>query len=180
MGRNTEEFLAWGTVFGSRGLRGELKVGFLGPDGPILKLQGLTVWFRRAAGNVPAGHRVKGTEALPQGLLLRLEDVDSLEAARPLIGSEVLVRKTDLPPPPEGSYYWFQIEGMAVFDRRNGAIGLLEDIFVTAAHPVYVVHGDRGEVMIPAVEQFVIEVDLDQRKMVVDLPEGLIPEPDEV
>ena len=56
----------------------------------------------------------------------------------------------------------------------------VEEVFTTAAHDIYVVRGRYGEVLIPAVAEFVVEIDRDGRRMTVDLPEGLVPENDEV
>jgi 16S rRNA processing protein RimM len=61
-----------------------------------------------------------------------------------------------------------------------GELGTLDDLFTTAAHDIYVVNGRFGEVLIPAVDEFVVEVDLPGRRMSVDLPEGLVRESDEV
>ena len=52
-------------------------------------------------------------------------------------------------------------------------------MFTTAAHDVYEVHGSFGEVLIPVVDAFVLEVDHAGKRIQVDLPEGLIPESDE-
>ncbi len=49
-------------------------------------------------------------------------------------------------------------------------------MFTTAAHDVYVVKGGYGEVLIPAVGQFIEEINLEERRMLVDLPDGLIPQ----
>jgi 16S rRNA processing protein RimM len=53
-------------------------------------------------------------------------------------------------------------------------------MFSTAAHDIYVIRGRYGEVLIPAVEEFIVEIDRDGRRMLVDLPEGLVPEKDEI
>ena len=55
-------------------------------------------------------------------------------------------------------------------------LGQLDQMFTTAAHDTYVVKGALGEIMIPVVEQFVLEIDLQQRVVNVDLPDGLIPD----
>jgi len=180
MKQESDAFLTWGLVAGTRGLRGELKVRFIGPDGPDLRLRSLTLWFRKPGEADSVPHRVDGEEPYRQGLLLRLDKVGTQEAAQALVGCEVSVRTADLPVLPEGRPYWFQMEGIEVWDRHHGAIGRLKDLFTTAAHPIYVVAGPFGEVLIPAVEKFILEVDLDRRRMDVDLPAGLVPEPDEI
>jgi 16S rRNA processing protein RimM len=53
-------------------------------------------------------------------------------------------------------------------------LGILSDILATGAHDVYVVKGDRGEILVPAVEQMVKEIDLEKGVIKVDLPPGLV------
>jgi 16S rRNA processing protein RimM len=90
------------------------------------------------------------------------------------------MRYGDLPDLADDEFYWFEIEGLTVVDRTRGEIGILEDMFSTAAHDIYVVRGRLGEILIPAVDEFVLGVDQEERRMTVDLPEGLVPDTDEV
>jgi 16S rRNA processing protein RimM len=76
----------------------------------------------------------------------------------------------------DDEYYWSQLKGLAVIDRQRGPIGCLQQIFSTAAHDTYVVKGALGEIMIPAVKQFILEVNLQEQVVMVDLPDGLVPE----
>lgn len=109
-------------------------------------------------------------------VVLHLEGLDDFNAVQPLIGCEVAVRREDIPALPEGQYYWHQLKGLTALDRRFGTIGLLDDMFTTAAHDIYVVVGSYGEVLIPAVEVFLVEVDLEKQCVLFDLPEGLVQE----
>ena len=73
-----------------------------------------------------------------------------------------------------------QLQGLQVTDRTRGELGVLEELLETGAHDIYVVRGRFGEVMIPAVSQFIVEVDAESGRMTVDLPEGLVPEADDL
>jgi 16S rRNA processing protein RimM len=69
---------------------------------------------------------------------------------------------------------------MLVRDLVKGELGCLVDMFTTAAHDTYVVDGPYGEVLIPAVEQFILDIDHEKGLMQVDLPEGLVAEVDDL
>ena len=112
-------------------------------------------------------------------ILLALEGVTDRDQAESLIGSELLIPKSSLPEPDNGAYYWFDLIGLSVYTRKGQYLGRLESIFPTGSNDVYVVKPDaeaqpaRDEVLIPAIESVVIEVDLTRRIMRVDLPVGL-------
>lgn len=173
-----ESLVRLGAVSGTHGLRGDLKVRPLSPDTPAL-LGARTVYLRREGGSAVAYRPVRAS--MHKGnVLLRLEGLARIEEVEPLLGSDVLVRRADLDVPPEGRHYWMDMQGMTVSDRTRGELGTLDDIFSTAAHDIFVVNGRFGEVLIPVVDEFLVDVDEDDRRLLVDLPEGLVPEPDEV
>lgn len=171
-----DEMFRVGTVTGTHGLRGDLKVRPV-TSGSAALLEAREVLLEHPAGAVVWRRTLRASEH--KGLiLLRLEGVDSIETAQPLVGSGVLMRREDLAELPEDENYWFELEGMSVVDLRRGGLGTLEDMFTTAAHDIYVVRGPFGEILIPAVDAFVVEIDRTLRRMTVDLPEGLVPETD--
>ena len=168
----TEELFHHGTVIGTHGLRGDLKVRPLNADSTSLKAA-REVTLRGADG---ALQRFEVTRsALHKGLwLLRLKGRETIEAAQPLVGCEVLICWDELPELAEDEYYWQQLQGLKVLDRRLGDMGILTELLTTAAHDIYVVQGPFGEVMIPVVKEFVAEIDLASGVVRVDLPEELV------
>jgi 16S rRNA processing protein RimM len=167
-----------GVVVGTHGLRGDLKIRPLTPDSDSL-LVADQVFFRDKGGRL---HSQEPARAVPQkgNVLLRLRGIDTIEAAQPLVGSEVLLPLAALPVLDDDEFYWYELRGLKVVDRTRGELGVIDDLLVTGAHDIYVVNGRFGEVMIPAVSQFVIGVDLESGQMSVDLPEGLVPEVDDL
>ncbi|HWQ46061.1 MAG TPA: ribosome maturation factor RimM, partial [Longilinea sp.] len=82
------------------------------------------------------------------------------------------VTTADLPKLPDGEYYHHQLIGLKVQDEAGVLIGVLADIIETGANDVYVVQNDAGkEVLLPALKNIVISVDLQQGVMVVHPPE---------
>lgn len=177
MKAEAEELFQAGVVSGTHGLRGDLKVRPLSAGSTSL-FEAPLVYLRTA----DQLRSYRPLRAVPhKGLvLLRLEGVESLTAAEGLVGAEVMLRYEDLGGLEEEEFYWFQLHGLTVVDLTLGELGTLEDLFTTAAHDIYVVQGPFGEVLIPAVEAFVKEVDLEARHMVVDLPAGLVRKNDDL
>mgnify|MGYP001823324803 FL=1 len=112
-------------------------------------------------------------------ILLRLKGYENINLVTVFVGREVLMLRSEVSGLDAGESYWQDIQGIEVVDRRCGSLGTLEDMFTTAAHVIYVVQGPFGEVLIPFVDAFISDVDIAGNRMMVDLPEGLVPESDE-
>ena len=109
--------------------------------------------------------------------LLALKGVSDRTQAEKLIGCELLIDKACLPELEDGTYYWFDLIGLSVFTTEGKLLGRIASIISTGSNDVYVVkppNGDeKDEVLIPALESVVLDIDLARQKMQVDLPEGL-------
>lgn len=161
-------------VVGTHGLRGDLKVrAHSGDLFVLLKVAEITLETPGGAVIVASVSRQTPHKGVA---LLRLRGFDSIELAEPLVGSKVKIPESSLPELDDDEYYWEELSGLQVIDRHYGDLGRLVRIFTTAAHDTYVVEGPFGEVLIPAVKEFVLAIDLEQRVVEVDLPAGLVPE----
>jgi 16S rRNA processing protein RimM len=78
-----------------------------------------------------------------------------------LVGQEVLGDRRRFPKLLPGEYYWFQLLGLPVYEAGDGALlGHLREILPTPGHDVYVVVQDQREVLLPAVEEVIVEINL--------------------
>lgn len=178
MGIDRDDLFCLGVVIGTHGLRGDLKVKLhSGEASAILDRPG--VFLCDETGQFTAYDVVRAVTR-SRDVLLRLRGVDHISLAESLIGQQLWMRLVDLPDLADDEYYWRDLEGLEVVDRRRGSIGTLSDLMPTPAHDIYVVRGPFGEILIPAVDQFIVAVDLEQRRLEVDLLDGFISEPDEV
>lgn len=168
------ELLILGVVIGTHGLRGDLKVRGHDKDISLLSQIRQLVFLK---GDETVRVCARGKADWHKGnVVLHLAGFDDLETVQSLVGCEVAVRRGDVPSLPAGDYYWHQLKGLTVYDRRLGLIGRVEDMFTTAAHDIYVIVGSYGEVLVPAVDVFLVEVDLEKGCVLFDLPEGLVQE----
>ncbi len=122
-------------------------------------------------------YEINWVKAHTRGVLMALKGVSDRTQAEKLIGCELLIERASLPEPEDGTYYWFDLIGLSVFTTEDKLLGRIESIITTGSNDVYVVRPPDGdeqdEVLIPAVESVVIDIDLARRKMQVDMPEGL-------
>ncbi len=160
-------------VVGTHGLRGDLKVRSNSGDTTLL-LAADSFYLRLTTGRTLLVHPSR--QVLHKGqVLLRLKGYEALDQVEPFAGAAVLLAESLLPALEDDEYYWSQLKGLPVIDRQRGPIGHLQQMFSTAAHDTYIVKGSFGEIMIPAVEQFILEINLQERVVKVDLPAGLVP-----
>lgn len=169
-----ESLLEIGTIVGTHGLRGDLKIRLKSGDPDLL------MTMKQVHLHLPTGETLNvdiSRQVLHKGqVLLRLRGYDSINRVESMVGGHILINEDLLPELGDDQYYWGDLKGLEVVDQEHGSIGQLQDLFASAAHDTYVVKGRFGEVLIPAVRQFILDVDLEGRVMQVALPEGLIPE----
>lgn len=177
-GTDATDLFEVGVIVGTRGLRGELRVRPSSGSGSAL-LDAETVWLA-VAGGAPAPFAVVKATVNKAQIMLQLATLGHIDQVAGLSGTPVLMRYADLGELPEDSFYWHELQGLRVVDRQHGDLGCIEDMFSTPAHDIYVVRGPFGEVLIPAVDAFIITIDREARCMTVDLPDGLVPGTDAV
>jgi 16S rRNA processing protein RimM len=105
--------------------------------------------------------------------LISFKGVTDRDRAEALIGAELFIPETELPELDENTYYWFELIGIEVYNTQEDYLGRITSIFPTGSNDVYVVKNKTKEVLIPALESVVIDIDLELKRMRVDLPEGL-------
>ncbi len=162
-GRREPRYLAVGRVLRPHGIRGEVRAEIL-TDYPerIAELERLYV------GETYHPRAVRGLRFHKGAMLLSLEGCDDRNAAEALRGEYLYVALEDAVPLEEGEYYLHQLEGMEVFTEEGEALGtIVEVLSVPGANDVYVVHGLRGEVLIPAIREVVKTLDIESSRMVI-------------
>jgi 16S rRNA processing protein RimM len=100
--------------------------------------------------------------------------IDNRDQAKELIGAQLFIPQSDLPELDEDTYYWHDLIGIKVYATTGDFLGRIESIIETGSNDVYVVKRNDREVLIPALETVVLDIDLAHKRMKVDLPEGLI------
>lgn len=131
---------------------------------------------------VRAGHSETGTILLTvsevrvgeRGVRMHFSEVTDRSAAERLVGMLLFVDETQRVRLPRGTFFVHDVVGMEVIDQAETVVGVVKDVLKMPAHDVYVV-GDAGggEVMIPAVKEFIRSVDMKTRTMRVELIEGM-------
>ncbi|MGW8208280.1 MAG: ribosome maturation factor RimM [Syntrophobacteria bacterium] len=164
-----EPSLPIGKVVKAHGLKGHLKVLPYGETFSTLSAE------EKITANLPDGTSLTLTvaEISPhqKTFLLISREIGTVEEAHRLVGAELCVPESRLPPTAPDEFYWYQLIGLEVVNTEGQKLGTLEEIIETGSNDVYVVRRGREEILVPAIEEVVRDVDLQRRLMTVDLPE---------
>lgn len=105
--------------------------------------------------------------------VVKFHGIDGISEAEKYIGAEVKIPTDDLPEPEKGFYYTFQLKGCRVFAADGDYIGIITDVLGSGGTEILKVDREDEETLIPFAESYLKSIDLDQRRIEVDLPEGL-------
>ena len=167
-----------GRVVKPHGIKGKVKVEYFGEN--LSRLSLYREIFIKDDKDKPEAYEVLETILQPPRLILRLKGIERIEEAEPLIGKEILIERKSLLKLEEGEYYWVDLLGMEVETEGGKRIGKIREIFPTGANDVYVVEGERREILLPATDEVIRSIDLKRGVMKVARMEGLWEDEDEV
>jgi 16S rRNA processing protein RimM len=168
-------FLPVGKIVGAHGVKGNLKVHSYAESVSVFKPGNLILAI--LAGKIEKYFAINWARPHGKSILLSFKGIEDRNSAETVIGAELFIDRPALPELEEGVYYWADIIGLSVFTTDNQFIGRIESIIATGSNDVYVVKNktkdDHAEILIPAIESVVLDLDFENKTMHVELPEGL-------
>ena len=156
------------------GLKGEVKVYNYSDDRERFeKLEEVIV-----SGKTESVRKILGVRYQGNMVILKLEGVSDRNAAEALKEYDVYITEADLRELPEDTFYVRDLIGMKVIDDGEyGEIGILRDVIQNTSQDIYAVRTEAGkDVLIPAVKDFIREVDMEKRVIRTTLIPGFIDE----
>lgn len=104
--------------------------------------------------------------------IVNVEDLDTVEAAKKLVGRQVYVKEDILSAHATDSpLLWI---GFNMVDRQKGSLGPIEDVMQTGSQWLAKLTCEGKEVLVPLIEQMILDVNIRNKYVRVDLPEGLL------
>ena len=160
-----------GVIAGTHGLRGEVKV-FPTTDEPrrFLDLKQVIMGAGREEGTL----KIRSVECFKKLVILGVEEMDRIEDVERLKGAELLIPREDAIELEEGEYFIPDLLGLKVTADDGIELGEIKDVIETGANNVYDVRGDGGKsILIPAIPDCILDVNLEEGTMRVHLLPGL-------
>ena len=180
-----DDFVALAEILKPQGIRGEVKVRLL-CDGADYFAHCAESGLLLMEGTLPGAPSQRGYYSAKLELIrsqgefafVRIAGFNSRNDVEGLRGNRVGMHQSDLPCPEKGSFYHFQLEGLAVIESSSGErLGSVERVLENPAHDQLVIIPDTPGAkpfLIPMVESMVRQIDVQSGRIEVDLPKGLI------
>lgn len=169
---NPPRFLAIAQILAPFGVRGEVRCRIL-TDFPKRFARLKTVYIGQEDAPNPLPYTLEGFRFHRDQVLLKLGGVNTPEAAAKLRHLLVQIPLNEAMPLEEGQYYHYQVIGLEVFTRQGEFLGHVAEILPTGSNDVYIVRGDQGEILLPAIADVILEIDPVNGRMLVELMEGM-------
>lgn len=165
-------YLKLGQIINTHGVRGEIKVFPLTDD--INRFGKLKfVYMKQADEFTP--YKVEGVKYLKNLVVLKLENLNEMNEAVKLIDSYLYIDRENAVKLSKDTYFIADLIGMDVYTLNDEKLGSITMVFATGSNDVYEIKKNDGKTfLIPAIKDVVKEVDLEKRKMRVELLEGLL------
>ncbi|MBA3531828.1 MAG: 16S rRNA processing protein RimM [Ardenticatenales bacterium] len=166
-----EEWITIGKISSAHGIRGEVKLSLFVDESDFLAdLEILFLEGRPRKEIAIKQVRLQQTQAI-----LHIAGVEDRNEAERLRGRLVSIPLSWLPALSEDEYYVAEIIGLSVETAEGERLGEVAEVMFTGANEVYVIRGgERGEILLPAIESVIQSVDLEAERILVVVPEGLL------
>lgn len=175
-----DKYFTVGVMTKPHGLRGEMKV-FPRTDFPEKRFKTGSKLYVRPEGQSPIAE-VEVRTGRPQNnmWIVGFKGLQSIGDVERWRGMELAVAEEQLQPLPEGTYYIHQLVGLQVYTEDDTYLGELKEVLTPGANDVYVVRapGTKRDILLPAIPDCILKVDLDRQQMLVHILPGLLDDTD--
>lgn len=167
-----EEVLQVGVITTVHGVRGEVKVFPTTDDVNRFKRLKEVILD---TGREKITLEIEGVKFFKQMVILKFKGVDTLDDVAKYRQAGLYVTRSNAVKLDRDEYFIADLIGVEVYDEADQLIGVLEDVIATGANDVYTIRMTDGrELLLPAIKQCVLDVDVQGRRMKVHVLEGLL------
>ncbi|MCF2680472.1 16S rRNA processing protein RimM [Faecalicatena contorta] len=167
-----EKLLQVGVITQTHGVRGEVKV-FPTTDDPARFKKLKQVVLDTGKETLPL--EVESVKFFKQFVILKFKGYDNINDVEKYKRCPLLVDRENAVPLGEDEYYIADMIGMEVVAEDDEIFGTLKDVIETGANDVYVIDSEKhGEVLVPAIRECILDVDIESHRMKIHLMAGLI------
>ena len=167
-----EQLLQVGVISSTHGIRGEVKVFPTTDD--VKRFKKLKkVILDTGREHLPL--EVESVKFFKQFAIVKFKGIDNINDIEKYKGKSLLVDRENAVKLRKDEYFIADMIGLSVFTDDGESFGTLKDVMETGANDVYIIDSPKhGEVLVPAIKQCILDVDIEGQKMTIHLMEGLV------
>lgn len=167
-----EKYLELGQIVNTFGIRGQVKVKPFTDD--IKKFDTFKEIFVEKKNQLQL-FQIEKVNYSKGMVILKLKGIETPEQAETLRNCYIKMDRKKAKKLPEGTYYIADLIGLDVYSDEDELLGKVDYIYNTGSSDIYVVKNDEGkEILLPAIKDVLKQVDLENKKIIVHIIEGLI------
>lgn len=167
-----QEYFEVGQIVNTNGLKGLLKINPFTDD--ITRFERLKTIFIEHKKEL-LEFEIESVRYQKKQVLLKLKGIDTIEEAEKYREDYLKINRNKEEKLPEDTYYIVDLIGLDIYTENGELLGKLDDVFSTGSNDVYVVkNGEGKQILLPAISDVIKNIDLEQKKIVVNLIEGLL------
>ena len=167
-----EKQLQVGVISSTHGVRGEVKV-FPTTDDVTRFRQLKKVYLDTGREMLPL--EIQNVKFFKKFAILKFKGIDNINDIEKYRGKSLMIDREDAVDLDEDEYFIADMIGMKVCTEDGSEFGTLKDVMETGANDVYIIDSpEHGEVLIPAIRECILDVDMDEERMTIHLMEGLV------
>lgn len=106
--------------------------------------------------------------------VVSIEGIDTIEKAEEIVRSGIYLPLSFLPPLTGKKFYFHEMPGYTVIDKKYGAIGVIEEVLDYPQQAIFQIKFGEHEILIPAKDEFIVSINRSTKQLELDAPEGLI------
>lgn len=166
-----DDFLRVGVITSTHGIKGEVKV-FPTTDDPTRfeVLKNAYIVYKNEKINVS----IKSVKYFKQYVIVKFKEFDDINLVEKYKSCDLIIERKDAVRLEENEYFICDLIGLDVITDEGEEFGVITDVLTSSANDIYVVKHNDKEVLLPVIDQCVLDVNLDQKKVLVHIMDGLL------
>ena len=124
--------------------------------------------------NTTRSLKISSVSTVKGAVILNFEEIKDRNSLEEILGCELYIERSFLPPPSEDEYYHIDLIGLDVITTKGQGLGKICEVMQTGGNDVFVVKSGKEEHLVAAIKDVIVEVDIDGGKVIIEEMKGML------
>ncbi len=164
----TNEWLLIGKISAAFGIKGWIKI--LSHTHPKSRIKLYTPWYV-CKSSIYESLKIRKIQMHSKNLIAQIDGTHNRNEAEKLLGLGIYIKKSQLPKLADNNYYWYELEGMRVYNVLHVELGVVDYLLSVSVHDVLVIKNKEKEYLVPFIKPYLKKVNVQKRIIIIDWEE---------